>query len=336
VSSADEWGAGGLQLAEDHPREPAPPLPARPGKPPLPAPLPPDTGPTVAKGRPDKGRRPPPRAEKAGRSDAPGAGGWRKARGGMGWVLAGLFFLALPGFVPFAKQVYQRSVGELPTGEGWITIEGVVNGKDRDSVKVSKQEEINVLAYGLPVLLGGFAITIGRLTAGAAPRDSGAKGLFAFSGMLTLLSVTGLVTYVVCQKYKFNEMAHYGWYAFALGAVVAEFWFLMALAAANGSLRNPGGVRTVGLVALVMGIGFIVYLDVFHYQVGWNEYAKQTDRPKNPKPDESQVPLWEAAAGMLGWLLLIGVYWRAVRATKSAIQDHLDMPPPPKPQVPVL
>ncbi|MBY0512910.1 MAG: hypothetical protein K2P78_03250 [Gemmataceae bacterium] len=279
--------------------------------------------------------------------DLPGAGGWKKANGGLSWVLVGLFFLALPGFVPFAKAVYQRSTGEeLPSGPGWVTIEGYVNGTDKDAVKVTKTEELYVLTYGLPVLLAGFTITIGRLTCGAVPRDSGAKGLFAFGGMFTLLAVTGLVTYVVCSKYKFAEVAGYGWYAFALCATVAEFWFLLSLGAANASLRNPAGVRGVGLLAFFLGLGLIVYLDVFHDpllgrgdgkgSLLWGEYAKLSGRPAKPEP-ESPIPLAEAGAGMLGWLLLVGLYWRAVRGTKTAITKFLDSPPPsPKNAVPLV
>lgn len=347
VSSADEWGAGGLQLTADQSpppivlqpasvSNPGPAIPARPAVMARPEPLPDDTGPTVARGRPDPRRRPPPaptRGEKKQAAALEGAGGWRKANGGLTWVLIGLFFLALPGFVPFGKQVYARSVGELPTDKdaGMVVIEGYINGNDKDAVKVSKLEELNALAYGLPVLLGGFALTIGRLTAGAAPRDSGAKGLYAFSGMLTLLALVGLVTHVVCLKYSFPEVAAYGLYAFAFGAIIAEFWFLLALSASNGALENPAGVRAVGLVGLIMGLGVIVYFDVFKYETLWTEYAKLTDRPKKPEPD-SQLLLWEAGAGMLGWLLLVGVYWRAVRGTKDTIEDSLADAAPPKPK----
>lgn len=339
VSSADEWGAGGLQLDNQEleptvmppSAAPAPVLATLAAKPARPEPLPDSASPTVAKGRSDQGRRPPPRAEKSQARPPEGLGGWKKASGGLSWVLLGLFFLALPGFVPFAKQVYVRSVGELPTEKdaGTVVLEGYINGNDKDAVRVSKLEEVNVLAYGLPVLLGGFALTIGRLTAGAVPRASGAKGLFAFSGMLTLLAVVGLVAHIVCLKYRFADMAAYGLYAFAFAAAIAEFWFLLGLGASNGSLQNPSGVRTVGFAALVLGLAAFVYFDAFKYETVWNEYVKLSERPRKPDPD-SQLLLWEAAAGMLGWLILVGSYWRAVRATKSAIKEYVETAPPPK------
>ena len=44
-------------------------------------------------------------------------------------------------------------------------------------------------------------------------------------------------------------------------------------------------------------------------------------RPKPPGPD---WVLYEQAAVMLGWLLVIGVYWRAVSNVRGAIREFLD------------
>ena len=59
--------------------------------------------------------RPPKAAASTKTPEQLAAPGWRKAKGGLFWVLIGLFFLALPGFVPFGKQVYERAVEALPT-----------------------------------------------------------------------------------------------------------------------------------------------------------------------------------------------------------------------------
>jgi hypothetical protein len=244
---------------------------------------------------------------------------WKKTRGGLGWVLFGLFWFALIGFVPFGKLVYERSVGPLPDGEGWVKIDGYLN-QGQDAIVLNKREELNVLLYGVPILLGGLAVVLGRLTAGAAPRNSGAKGLFAFSGLFALLALAGFATWKVCERVAFREVAGYGWWAAIVGTGVSEFWFLLALGAAGATLRRPKAVRAVGVFALVVGIGVVLYF------VGWDVYVDkvgpQVGRPKTVTAG-SDWQFYEEAAKMLGWLVVVGTYWRAVRGVRVAIREFI-------------
>ena len=311
VASPDEWGAGGEPLHV----APEPTFgPAHTNRPGRPGPIEIDEAPRD-KGRP--GKRPPKADAAAKTPEQLAAPGWRKAKGGLFWVLMGLFFLALPGFVPFGKQIYERSAGELPTDKdpGMVKIEGYVNTDDKDSVKINKAEELKYLAYGAPLLLAGFCLTLGRLTAGAAPRESGAKGLYAFSGMFTLIAVTGLVGFYVGKQLGFDDIRDYSKQGFIFGVVLAEFWFLIALAATAATVKQPGAVRTVGIFSLCVGLGVLIYF------VGWDEYVKHTGR--GAKPD-AQVLLWEDAALLIGWLILIGSYYRAVKRTRVGIRSWLD------------
>ncbi len=315
VASPDEWGAGGEPLhLPPEPKYDAPRSSARTGRPVHveldEAPAPPKT----------RGGKKSTKADAAAAKtpEQLAAPGWRKTKGGLMWVMLGLFLFAIPGFVPFGKKVYERAVGDLPTMKdpGKVKIEGYVNTPDTNAVQISQIEEIDILGYGVPFILGGLCLTLGRLTAGAAPRDSGAKGLFAFSGMFTLLGVTALVTYIVCKKLGFGEARDYAWVGFLVGAVLAEFWFLIALAATGATMNHPSAVRGVGRVALLVGIVVIIQL------VGWDEYAKWSGRPRNP-PAASDWLLFEAAAILLGWLILIGTYYRAVKRTRSGIRHWL-------------
>ena len=266
---------------------------------------------------------------------------WKKTKAGLFWVLFGLFFLALPGFVEFGKLVYERSVGELPSGEGWVKIDGAVNS-GVNTIILTKRQEIDVAAYGAPMLLGALCLTLGRLAAGAAPKASGAKGMFAFSGVLTLLGFASVAVATVTRQVEMFEVARYT----ALGAIVAlvlaELWFLTGLAATGTHLKRPAVARSVGF------FWFVLALAVVAATVGWEQYTKEL-RPKpaanfvdvhpsvsvklgnlpvheSPKTHagDKDTELYEAAAKMLGWLVLVGCYWRVVRATRAAIREQID------------
>jgi hypothetical protein len=241
------------------------------------------------------------------------AAAWRKTRSGLGAVLFALCLLVIPGFVGFGKAVYTRSVGNLPKDDaGWVTIPGYVNDGPNSILK-TKAEQLDVALYAIPVILGGLILTFGRLTAGAAPRSSGAGGLFACSGLFTLLGLGCLVTAAACDRLLFNETYRYTALGFLILAGVAEFWFLTGLTACGLALKRPGVARAVGVV------GFLAALVAAVPTVGWMFYVRE-----RPNPPNEDWLFYEQAAIMVGWLLLIGVCWRAVRGVRMAIRDHLE------------
>src|SRR5262245_1798800 len=300
VASPADWGA----------------LPTSPAQPPEPerAPPPPARGAKAKPAAPKPAAKPvrPAPAEKTPEQVA--AGAWRKCRGGLWWVLFALFFLALPGFVGFGKAVYTRAVRHLAQGEGWTKIDGYVNTDGPNAVRTTKMDEIHIAVYGIPGLLAGLALVFGRTTAGAAPRASGARGLFAMSGLFTLFALAGLITYLVCDKLLFKDEARYGWVAFLVCGCLAEFWFLVGLAAAGLSLKRPSAARSVGFLGFLVALGAAIAL------LGWDMYVLHV-RPKKPDPE---ILLLEQAALMLGWLLTVGVYGRAVSSVRSGIREYLD------------
>lgn len=293
-----------------------------PGLGPASGPIAPASGPALTRGQP--AAKPRPAASSPRLVSKPGLDAktpaqlalphWKKTRSGLFWVLFGLVFLALPGFVEFGKMVYERSVGKLPAGSpGWVKIDGYVNTNEKDSIQLSKTDELNVLLYGVPLLVGGLALAFGRLTAGAAPRATGAKGLFAFSGLLTLIALAGAVTYAVCDKLAFVEVGRYVLIGLLVAAGLAEVWFLTGLATVGAHLKRPRAPRAVGFLWFAAGLGVLVAT------VGWELYLKEL-RPK-VDPD---VLLYEAGARMLGCIVLVGVYWRAVRAARAAIHEWIE------------
>jgi hypothetical protein len=241
------------------------------------------------------------------------AAAWRKTRSGLFWVLFALLLLAIPGLVGFAKVVLPRAGVEIPSGDGWV-IPGYVNTNDQGSIRMKKQEQIDVLAYAVPVILGGLALTLGRMTCGAAPRNSGAKGLFAMSGLFTFFALAALVTSAACEKLLWLETYRLTGIAFLILGSVAEFWFLTSLAASGVALKRPKAARAVGL------IGFCFALTAAVATLGWTVYEQQL----RPKQLDDDWRMYEQAALMIGWLLLIGVYWRAVGTVRGAIREFID------------
>jgi hypothetical protein len=230
----------------------------------------------------------------------------------------GLFFIALIGIVPFGKLVYERAVGDLPDGPGWVKIEGYINTEGPDIIRTTQRDEIDIAAYGLPVLLGGFLLVVGRVVAGGAPRASGAKGLFFFSGVFTLIALIGLLTLPVCERVLLREVGGYARTAALVGGGLAEFWFLVALGNAAGAVRRPKAARAVGGFALVLGLAYLVAT------VGWEQYGKYGGEIGRPKPLDADWRFYEEAAKMLGWLLVVGSYWRAVGAVRYGIRTHIE------------
>lgn len=314
AAAADDWGA--VEPAPSQPLrlQPVPsvaptdgrerPWPHRPA-----ATDEPTHSPPAAKDRPRKGPKP---------ADAESLPGWRAARRGLGRVQAGLVLLALIGVVPFAKLVYERAVGDLPNGPGWVKIDGYVNADGPDVIRTTQREEIDALAYGVPILLGGFLIVIGRVVAGGVPRASGAKGLFFFSGLFTLLALIALLSLPLTEKGGFDEVGRYARTAFVVGGALAEFWFLVGLGNAAGVVRKPAAARSVGGFALLVGLAYLVCT------VGWEQYVKHgadLGRPRQLTPD------WrfgEELARMLGWLLVVGSYVRTTGAVKHAVRLHIE------------
>jgi hypothetical protein len=296
-ASPMDWGTAGLP-----PTEPLPPAAPRPAPAPPPA----------RKSKADKASRPEPTSEEFV------AASWRKTRSGLRWVSFALFWFALLGMVPFGKLVYERAVGPLPQGQGNIKIEGYVNDDSQDAFRISAEEEINLLLYGVPILLGGLAMILGRLTCGAAPRNSGAKGLFVFSGLFALIALTGLLTLPVAARAGYREIEGYARIAAIVCGAVAEFWFLLALGASAATLRRPKAVRMVGFFAFVIGLAALIVT------IGWDSWLKYGVDLGRPKEPDADWLFYEAAAKMLGWILLIGVYSRAVSGVKRAIREFLE------------
>ncbi|MDY3557881.1 hypothetical protein R5W23_005730 [Gemmata sp. JC673] len=238
---------------------------------------------------------------------------WASVRRGLFWVRFSLLFVALLGFVEFGKAVYTRSVGELPKGEGWVQIDGYINSGGPNSIPLSKTDEINLATYGLFGALAGFLMVIGRLFSGGAPRNSGAGGMFALSGLLTLVAFVSVPVWIVCEKVPFPEEVRYARLALLVSAPLAEFWFLTALTASGLALKRPKVARQVGW------LGFLFALIPVLVIVGWEQYVIH-GRPK--KPDADWL-LYEQAAILMGWLIVVVGYWRAVGGVRRGALEFI-------------
>jgi hypothetical protein len=229
-------------------------------------------------------------------------------------VQFGLLALSLIGFIGFGKTVFVRTGNELPSGEGSIKIEGYVNTNDLNAIKLTKARELDLAMYGIPVCIAAVFVVFGRLVASGGPRSSGSRGLFALSGLFLLVGFVGLLLSFYFKELLLTDEYHYAWVGFLLLAPLAEFWFLIGLTACGLGLKRPSVARAVGMIAFVGALG------AFAATLGWDLY-KEFGRPKKPDAD---ILLYEQAALMLGWLMLIGVYWRAVRGVRVAAREYLD------------
>lgn len=339
---------------------PAPiPTPAAPRSGPLSA-TPFEVEPPVAvPARPKKGGRGGPVVveEKAKKTPAElAAPRWKKARAGLWWVLFGLFWLVLPGFVPFGLAVYERSVESIPAGKGWVEIEGYYNDPNTaGTLRLTKRQEVLFAGIGLPVLLGGAALALGRMTCAAVPRSSGAKGLYALSALGTVAAVAGFVTAVVLFNIGMYEYARYVFAGWAIALLLTEFSFLAGLAVCGAALKRPRAPRAVALLVLVVGIvGGLTVAGVSHEWTFQKFGPKARDASLAAKQVKVTDPvvlkareedakkyddwsfdlrhlnldddtwMYKSAGGMIAWLLLIGVYWRAVGAARWAIRDAVE------------
>ncbi len=237
---------------------------------------------------------------------------WASVWRGLFWVQFGLLFVALLGFVGFGEAIYARAVGELPTSKdpGVVKIDGYVNTADRDAIPLSKAEELDLLVYGVPIFMAGFLMTIGRLFSGGGPRSSGARGLFVFSGVVTLVAFIALLASEVCKKMLFRDEAAYAVLTLMVCAPLAEFWFLTGLTASGLALKRPGVARAVGVVVFLFAMIPVIAT------VGWDQYLLHAGRPKEKDPALVDWRMYEQAALLIGWLILVGAYWRAVRGVR--------------------
>ncbi|MBM3979128.1 MAG: hypothetical protein FJ304_02365 [Planctomycetes bacterium] len=326
VATPDDWGASPTAPAPApptfEPQAKAPVLPSEPA-----SDLESFSAPVGGRG---KDRPKPAKADKGEKGDKPkpkpkageptaeevAAAGWKSVRRGLFWVQIALLFVSLIAFIGFGKAVYARSAGPLPKGDGadWVKIEGYVNDGSPNAVPLRKEDLLDLACYGLPVLLACVPLTLGRLIAGGAPRNSGARGLFALSAMFTLVGLGALVASFGFERLLMKDEYKYTWGGFLLLVPLAEFWFLTGLTSCGMALKRPRAARAVGAV------GFVFALTAFVATLGWSLYVDHL----REKPLTDDWKLMEQGALMLGWLLLVGVYWRAVRNVRSAAKEYLD------------
>jgi hypothetical protein len=135
-----------------------------------------------------------------------------------------------------------------------VVIEGYVNSAGAGTMRLSARDEFNLLTYALPVVIGGLALVLGRLTCGAVPRSSGAKGMFVFSGLFTLVALVGAVAATGANKLHFADVHKYALAGCLIALGVAEVLFLLGLAVSGSVLKRPWAARAAGLVVLVAGL----------------------------------------------------------------------------------
>ena len=158
VPTAEEAAAAGAPTAVIPPAASAPPG-GRGGivghgssassNPAVAAPVPSERVEVKPKPRTKPAPKPKPVVERTPEQVATGAG--RRHAAGLCWVLFGLFWLTIPGFVGFGKIVYAHGVGPLPQGEGWVSIPGYVNDDAaQNAIRMTKADQLDIALYAAP------------------------------------------------------------------------------------------------------------------------------------------------------------------------------------------
>jgi hypothetical protein len=202
-----------------------------------------------------------------------------------------------------------------------VKIEGYVNSDAANAIQTTKREELDLLLFGTPVLIGGLALVFGRLKASAVTRNSGGKGLLFLSALATLIGLVGYAAPPVLGRVGYGEWSEHSRSAAVFGLGLSEVWFAIGLAAVCATLRRPAGARGVGRYAVVLGLGVVVAT------IGWDAFTQNRARVLSSIP-EADWPLWEEGAKLLGWLIVVFMAWGAVKGTRAAIGDFLESPRP--------
>ena len=82
--------------------------------------------------------------------------------------------------------------------------------------------------------------------------------------------------------------------------------------------KRPKAARAVGGFALLLGFVYLVAT------VGWEQYGRHGAEIGRPRPLDADWRFYEEAAKMLGFLFVVGSYWRAVGAVRHAIRLHVE------------
>jgi len=244
----------------------------------------------------------------------PGYGRWRKTKAGLTMCLLGLFWLTIPGLVELGKMVYVRSGNSLPEGTGWISIPGYINDAVPGSIEMDKKKQLNILLYGVPVLLGSLFLGFGRMTCGAVPSEVGVRGAFALSGLFALLGGAALLTAGGAYVLYLEQEAKMALTAALLLGGIGEAWCLIALSTVAAHLGQARTARAVTLLVLFAGlwVAWVLYGNSYYLNQWRPQFAAQPD-----------LPLWEQIAFALAYVLTIAVYWRAVASTRRAVRQQI-------------
>jgi hypothetical protein len=265
-----------------------------------------------------KGKPAPRPAADPGHSDAT-AKGWKRSRGGLGWVQAANFLLfipavLLPGYY-VAEAVMKATAADgkaelIPYKDpGYLGLEGV-----------DSRAELVLAACGVPVLLAILLNVFGRLSFAGAPRRSAVGGPAMLSGLASLLALCCAIAVVFPNVFAIIEkaavfpsgtplFAHDSGIGLAqrLGIligistlVVGEFWFSSAIGRVGSALSDgkPAARSTryqmllglvvigmVGTAAVAPSNAFGVWAPVYENEPGGGDFPKyqgQKEAANNP------------------------------------------------------
>lgn len=262
--------------------------------------------------------------------------GWKKVRGGLGWIRFGVVFLVLAALVPAGIKAYETFSKPLPDKSP-----GMLGVAD-----LSQATEIRMLAPAIPLVLGALFVLLGRMKVAGAPRSSFSRGIARAASSTTLLGVGALIAAAVPvgiaikhgelqteffpKDDLFGILQRFGLVGGIAALLIAEIYFVFALGRMGAALGSPVLSGRATRFSLLAGLAF---LGLLSFAMGWTEYRAEIlqwfavqVQPQLDKLGNNKPVIYSAIPGAVA--LVVGFcYLRLVGGGRRAIRDWQEVNP---------
>jgi hypothetical protein len=274
--------------------------------------------------------------------------GWKRARAGLWWVQAAVFFLMIPAVLLPGLVLAEHFAGR-----------SLLPDDPFPALKMSMSTAIPLLVAVVPVALGLLCLVLGRFGFSGAPKRSFAGGLGLMSALAAMAVFGGIAAVLLppialfaggddvpYQFMAYDEpsgmIQRFGALAAAAGLLVGEFWFGSAVGrvgTALGDAKTAGRatryLTLFGLVVAGLVVAATVLPTAFAFGKSANGYAAEAHQTvvsnwmRHVSPFLADTLKEHVAVVKPALLLLLGLLlglmnFRMVGAARRAMRAWLD------------